>query len=247
MNRQPDIATFLDWDSTFFGVRIARVTAARLDAASAAPIVTWRTDQRIDCLYFLADANDPASGQIAEQIGFRFVDIRVTLDCKLREVPLTLPLPAPFTLRAATLDDLPALESIARQSYRQSRFYADGHFAPERCDDLYAKWIANAVHANAATTLVVVNDAQPIGYLSCHLHGETGQIDLMGIHSDFQGRGIGTMLWVAGLARLYAAGGRAISVVTQGRNLTAQRLYQKHGFRTAAVALWYHWWANDRA
>ena len=32
------------------------------------------------------------------------------------------------------------------------------------------------------------------------------------------------------------------SVVTQGRNVAAQRLYQSAGFRTAAVQLWHHCW-----
>jgi len=31
-------------------------------------------------------------------------------------------------------------------------------------------------------------------------------------------------------------------VVTQGRNLAAQRLYQRNGFVTASLQLWYHRW-----
>ena len=33
-----------------------------------------------------------------------------------------------------------------------------------------------------------------------------------------------------------------IEVVTQGRNIVAQKLYQKNGFKTKKTELWYHKW-----
>ena len=35
---------------------------------------------------------------------------------------------------------------------------------------------------------------------------------------------------------------KRVTVVTQGRNLAAQRLYQGNGFVTASLQLWYHRW-----
>jgi ribosomal protein S18 acetylase RimI-like enzyme len=35
-----------------------------------------------------------------------------------------------------------------------------------------------------------------------------------------------------------------VSVVTQGRNVAAQRLYQRAGFVTASTQLWYHRWLD---
>jgi ribosomal protein S18 acetylase RimI-like enzyme len=37
-------------------------------------------------------------------------------------------------------------------------------------------------------------------------------------------------------------GVQRVSVVTQGRNVAAQKLYQSCGFTTCSVQLWYHWW-----
>ncbi len=42
--------TYLDWDSDFFGVRIARVNASRLSEETVAPILAWCAAQAIDCL-----------------------------------------------------------------------------------------------------------------------------------------------------------------------------------------------------
>jgi ribosomal protein S18 acetylase RimI-like enzyme len=36
-----------------------------------------------------------------------------------------------------------------------------------------------------------------------------------------------------------------VNVVTQGRNVRAQRLYQKSGFATDSVMLWYHKWFRN--
>jgi dTDP-4-amino-4,6-dideoxy-D-galactose acyltransferase len=36
-----------------------------------------------------------------------------------------------------------------------------------------------------------------------------------------------------------------VQVVTQGRNLAAQRLYQRAGFLTADLKLWYHKWYQN--
>ena len=49
---------FLDWDSDFFGRRMARANVNRLTPESLRQIQSWCDSQRIDCLYFLADSAD---------------------------------------------------------------------------------------------------------------------------------------------------------------------------------------------
>jgi ribosomal protein S18 acetylase RimI-like enzyme len=38
-----------------------------------------------------------------------------------------------------------------------------------------------------------------------------------------------------------------ISVVTQGRNVLANRFYQKHGFILRSAECWYHKWFTENA
>src|SRR5580692_11543770 len=72
--------SFLEWDSQFFGRRIGRVEGHRLDAELRSRISAWCLENAIDCLYFLADANDSQTVVCAEEWKAHFVDIRVTME-----------------------------------------------------------------------------------------------------------------------------------------------------------------------
>src|SRR5436309_8519333 len=82
------------WDSGFFACRIGRLNGGRLDAALLPAVDAWCREEAIDCLYFLADAEDPAVARTAEAAGFRLVDLRVTLDPEMAALALP-PVPPP--------------------------------------------------------------------------------------------------------------------------------------------------------
>src|SRR5262249_26409129 len=73
-------STFLSWDSRHFGFRIGRINAANLDEKTCAEALQWAGREHIDCLYFLAVADDVESSQIAEANRFQLFDRRVTLE-----------------------------------------------------------------------------------------------------------------------------------------------------------------------
>ena len=119
------------------------------------------------------------------------VDVRITFDASLAELP---PLAAHAGIRAARADDVPALRAIAGYNHTNTRFYADGRFARERCAELYATWIEKSVGGWAERVLVVDEGAGAAGYLSIHLRPEkTAEIGLVGLARDAQGRGLGRM------------------------------------------------------
>src|SRR5689334_2207662 len=64
------ICEFLEWDSKFFGMRIARVAGLRLDMERVGEIARAVREQSIDCLYFLAEP-ERETIQIAELQGFQ--------------------------------------------------------------------------------------------------------------------------------------------------------------------------------
>lgn len=239
----PALCRFLEWDSEFFGVRVARAQVSRLAPDTVSAIVAWCGANAIDLLYFLADSDDPPTVRLAEDHSFRLVDLRVTLD---RALDGALPAPI-YAVRAAQSDDLPTLRAMARAGFRQSRFYADPHIPAGRPDALYEIWVEKRVNDPASQALVVDADGAAAGFITCLCAGALGTIDLFGVGEAARGRGIGQALVQGALAWFVEQGAQRASVITQGRNIAAQRLYQRCGFTTSAVQLWYHrWFARDR-
>lgn len=240
---------FLDWDTSFFGYRIARVTRARVDVEQARAILAWCQLHRIECLYFLAESGDRETIKVVEDHGFRLVDIRVTLDRSLRDWPERFePDPASRVhIRQSRLADVPALEDIARASHGDSRFYFDEHFGRSSAAALYAIWIRQSCEGSAGAVYVAEVGGQLVGYVSCNLvpAQRTGQIGLLGVAGAAQGRGVGQALVHRALEWFADHDAETVAVVTQGRNTAAQRLYQRCGFVTRSVQLWYHRWTLD--
>jgi len=232
------LCRYLEWDSDFFGCRIASLQPTRLDAASARIALDWCATREIECLYFLSEL-EPQSVAAAEAHGFRLVDVRMTLETRLASPGSA----APAAVRVVQPNDVPALRAIARASHRDTRFYSDTRFDRSRCDALYETWIERSCHGYADEVLIVDVDGRAAGYISCHASASgEGQIGLVGVDAAVRGRGIGRALLDAALSWF---GGRQIAhvtVVTQGRNYAAQRLYQRSGFVTGSVQLWYHRW-----
>lgn len=231
-----DLCTVLDWDSAFFRKRIARVTPSRLTTEQTDEVLAWCAAQQVDCLYFLADSDHAETIRAVEGRGFALVDVRIVLEH--RGVTPTMP----AGIRPHHFEDIAALKAMARVNHRDSRFYYDGHFAAKDCDGLYALWIERSCAGYANVVLVAERDGQPTGYVTCHVTGGSGQIGLLGVGEAWQGQRIGPALIEGALHWFGEHDINAVQVVTQGRNLRAQRAYQRGGFVTAEVQLWYHRW-----
>ena len=237
----------LDWDTQFFGVRIASLhAAAPVDDAAMRAVLDRCREQRVECLYLRSDADDDVTLRSAGTHGFRFVDVRLTFDLDVTD--LVPRLASPKAIRSARATDVAALRAIAAYNHTNTRFYADGRFARERCDELYATWIEKSVNGWADAVLVADEGEGAAGYLSIHRRAGKadadafGEIGLVGLARDARGRGLGRELVEEALAWMVRERCRSARVVTQGRNVAAQRLYQACGFRTRAVELWHHRW-----
>ncbi len=234
-----------EWDSEFFGLRIAEVVPSRLNVAQAREVEAWCQANQIDCLYFLADGDDHETVAIAEQHHFGLKDVRLTFARNL-STPLEHDAPSDLSVRSPSTDDVPLLEAMAASSHHQSRFYADSHFSREAADRLYREWIRKSCAGWADDVLVLAQSdgGPPIGYLTGHRRDGTGQIGIIAVSAVARGRGGGTLLVSEVVGRYRAAGLAKVTVVTQGRNVGAQRLYQRLGFTTEKLELWYHRWWN---
>jgi dTDP-4-amino-4,6-dideoxy-D-galactose acyltransferase len=210
----------------------------QLNAQAAQDAVAWCWRNCVDCLYLTVASNDAEAVTAAEANGFQLVDVRLSF-----ERPLVGPPPPPRSVRLCRESDIPALANIAATSHSDSRFYYDRRFPRERCDELYRVWIERSCRGWADAVIVAEHDERPVGYISCHLQpDETGSIGLMAVGTESRGSGIGKHLVNAALQFFLENGRRRALVVTQGRNLASQRLYQRCGFVTESMLLYYHRW-----
>jgi len=235
----------LPWDSKFFGFPVAKVVSGTISAAECRAILDWCRDERVRFLYYLAD-DDIASWAAASAGGFQVVDVRVKL-----VLDRTWPrLPAPglspeVVLREATADDLPALLPIATSVHTDSRFFADPAVPREKAAELFSLWLRRSIdHSIADVVFVAEVDGVAVSYISAKVADGIGTIGVVGVGAEARGRGVGMAMVQRTLGWFADAGTREVSVVTQARNVMAQRVYQRCGFLTASTNFWYHRWLS---
>lgn len=233
------LCQILEWDSKFFGARIARIEERHLSAEKTGQVFQWCQENKIDCLYFLCAPADDDSVLMAEKSGFHLVDIRMELSCQVPDQPKDMDL----FVRHHRDFDLSELQEIAADAYTDSRFYFDRSFSREQASALYREWIVKSCHGDADAVLIVPHQETVGGFITCHLEPPNmGRIGLIGVNSNARSVGLGGALVGASLNYFCDQGVKEVRVVTQGRNIAAQRLYQSAGFRTQSMYLWYHKW-----
>jgi dTDP-4-amino-4,6-dideoxy-D-galactose acyltransferase len=231
----------LDWDSDFFGFPVARVRAQALNRDLAAAVDAWCLEHEVRCLYLLLDADDDESARVAAAHGYRAVDVRLTLRHDLGGIPP--PDPA-VPIRLGEARDLPALTELAARSHRDSRFYHDGGFPRERCDALYATWVAEGVRDPDRWVGVREVAGEAAGYqvMTPPADERVARMDILAVHESHRREGIGRNLLLAGLRWGRSCGAVAVETATQERNRVSLDTHHALGFSVTRREAWHHKW-----
>ena len=245
MESNPSIK-LLSWDSQFFGFKIGRITINNQDEFDWYSVFNESKKLNLACLYMLADPENTAAIHLAEEAGFRFMDVRLTMSLKPGYFSGDIQQPAlsDYRIRTAEPQDLSALQRIARISHQNTRFYADPHFSQKDCDRLYEVWIENSLSGYAQQVFVAENSlsADLVGYITCHIQNDAGKIGLIAVDPAARRYQIGYSLVQKALDWFIKNGADKIDVVTQGSSRPATNLYQKAGFQISKLELWFHKW-----
>lgn len=241
---------FLEWDSNFLGVRIARVLEEHLDEQVVKNIYDWSARNAIDCLYFLANADDTRTIHLAGKLDFLLVEIRLNFERSLKDWdPQTRAKLSPgIMVREARAEDIPELQKIASTAYVDSRFHTDEHFPENIWQAYYATWIKKSVEGSAEMNLVAEADGEILGYITGTFDSERekgGRYELVGVRHEQRKSGTGQELFLSGLDWYAQHGVEYVWLSTQGRNIATQRMVQRHGFITRSCQLYYHKWLKE--
>lgn len=248
MNVANEPCQFLQWDTEFFGHRIGRIIGHDLNPNRIESIYAWSESSAIECLYFLANSDDPVTIRFAEANEFQLVEIRLTMERSLKNWNAKTRSKAAddIFIRHAHSEDIPILQEIARNSYLDSRFYFDECFTEENWQTYYATWIKKSCEGGADLALVAEKENEIVGYITGNVvEGKAeGIYELTGVKPSARRAGVGQELFRSGLDWYKKMGIENIWLATQGRNIATQRMVQRDGFITKSCQLYYHKWFN---
>jgi ribosomal protein S18 acetylase RimI-like enzyme len=178
--------------------------------------------------------------------GFFPVDVAVTL---ARPPVAAAPAGAPACdLAPAGPEHRDGVLAIAAAAIRGSRFHLDPLLPDGLADRIKRAWSDNCLRGLRGVGMTVaLSDGAVAGFLAA---GETRRdglrarvIDLIAVHPDRQGRGIGRTL-VDAFVREHGPHADLLLVGTQAANIRSLRLYEEQGFRVAETRFVLHFHAG---
>lgn len=238
-----NIINILKWDSDYFREKIAYLSCRRLTPAIEKLVKGFCRREKVDLIEYLCNAHDPVSVQTAENNQYRFVDIRMTYQ---KRIIGKIDFDQKWEIRNAVLEDIPLLKKMAKNLYTDSRYFYDTHFDVSRVRQFYPDWVEKAVKGTFDDFCVIVVEKKEIlGYCTLKVRQSIAKIGVVGVNPKYQGKGVGRYLLNHIHNFLIDENCEKLEVTTQGRNYSAQILYQKSGFYTASNELWYHKWVRS--
>lgn len=156
------------------------------------------------------------------------------------------PLHLPDRIEPATRDDWVAIRDIAKVSFVWDRYHQDPHIPRDQADSLHGMWAFNACSGRADQTLVSREAQKVTGFATLKIHPEEkeGRIDLLAVHPNHRGKGIGAAL-VQGCLSWCSSKADRVRVGTQAVNIPALRLYLSSGFTPSEAFCDHRWWGGD--
>lgn len=237
----------LEWDSVFFGFRVARMTS-NVTLIYVPTILKALVEQEVQLVYW---AVEPPMTDIQHSIlklGGVFVDKKVTFMKTLMTTPPAIPSAIAVTSYDQTVMTV-ELSRLAIQAGLFSRFQVDPRIGYDKFAALYQLWMEKSIRRELAEDVLVIHDDtrshRPIiGVATVGQKNGRGDIGLVAVDGQYRGRGLARALMHATDQWFYQHHYRTAQVVTQGDNTVACHLYAKAGYTIDHVEWLYHYWVD---
>ena len=234
----------LDWDSDFFGFKIARINADAFDEKALNDTLSELKVENYKLAYLSLNPEHISVNEIAIKCGGKLVDEKTTFtfninNSDIKEYHSNISLYKDNNISKELID-------ISIQAAEYSRFKTDNLFDSDKYKQLYTEWIIKSVSKQLADDILVYKIKDTIkGLVTVGTDTEKQQpgfIGLVGVDSNERGKGIGIELMNASKFYFQSNGFKQIDVVTQGRNIPACKLYLKSEFYKSKIENLYHFW-----
>ncbi len=240
------------WDSQHFEIPIARITSPELNDSELEDVLSYAKSGGVHLVYWATGPKrnlspsllEKFSGLLADRkVTFTMKDIRKSSSCSVEKQNHVFEV-AEYTQTFTT----ERLLSLAVEAGFLSRFNTDPFIGKDRFQSLFHVWMTRSVERELADIVfVALHPSHPhkyLGVITASVENGIGKIGLLSVATDYQGRGIGSLLMHDVHHWMSLHGIREVHVVTQEANLPACNLYVRNGYRLHLVQQFYHFWVQ---
>lgn len=231
----------LEWDTHFFGYKIASIEADRLKSFDLNEIIKELKEMNFSLAYCFVHPEDNSFNESLRQNSALLVDVKVTYSI-LTDSKDNLTISdniKPYRFKYVS----DKLKSLALQSGKYSRFNIDPNFRENEYEKLYFEWIYKSVTKTLANEILVYQDGNEIqGFITLRKIHDIGSIGLIAVDEKMRGKSIGRKLLNAAIVYFKENSIKHIEVITQKENSSACSFYESYGFEVSSVINVYHLW-----
>lgn len=229
----------LQWDSIFFGIKTGRIIFNQSED-DLLELLPEARNQNYKLLYVFSDEYIELSDNILSKWNGYLVDRKIVYQ---KEVccynVLNKKIVSPYTSFEISKD----LLDLAYISGSHSRFRLDKKFPTGSFERMYKEWLLKSLNGELADMVYVASENNKIlGFVSLKCKDNIGEIGLIAVNNEVQGKGLGTKLINACEKYLTEKSIYTLFVATQLNNKQACQFYEKYSFKKHKATNIYHFW-----
>ena len=185
----------LNWDTEFFGMKVGRLVIYNADEFDCHRFNSLVLDQKYQLVYVYSFKNMLRLDQVIKA-NLELVDIQIGMKKKFIKNDMEK---INYNFREQlTQNELLECYRITEQIVPVSRFYNEPLIGQLKTIELYRKWIDNTLNKEFLDGMFLAYDEQKIiglNLIKTDLINKLGYCSLIGVDSDYKGKGIGRQLW----------------------------------------------------
>lgn len=231
----------LQWDSDFFGFKVAKLTSSQLTLETLEAHLAEMRRNGIKLVYW--PSSHKLDNNVISKLSGTLADIKTTYFVDLAALSKPIPTNNIAITPYSTSISIDEMETLAIESGKYSRFFNDPMLDSEKAKELFRIWIRNAINKTHADEALIIRDKQhALGMITVVKKDNQGQIGLLAVSPQHTGKSYGEALVKQALSWFITQQISEARVVTQGNNIPACRLYEKCHFNLEKVEYFYHFW-----
>lgn len=229
----------LEWDSNFFGIRVARIDSG-LQEPDFMEVISQLDSEEFDLVYF----NSKFLVKENKYYKNHLLDKRVSLIKELKDKK-------PWDDRVKLYNGrVPTgkMIDLSRRVAQSSRFFFDPAIPNEKVYEMYKIWLSKSVSKEMATDVLVYEDEYGIqGFATIKiLDNGKALIPMLAVDRNHEGLGISFMLMQAIETFLLKEGCEYLISETKAKNLRALKVYERFGITCEPSHYINHLWRRKR-